>query len=101
MKNDPKVVLTIEIGHEICQVALTAAEWSTVLAGTSFEKEVVDYFDGQLFIYEWKFNSPNTNDSLVVDYRQREDVWSLANGFAGDIQDAALHFTDDESTGSN
>ena len=97
MKNEPKVVLTVEIGYEIRQVVLTTSEWAAVLSGTQLQKEVVDIYDGEQFIYDWKFNFPGATDSLVVEYRQEEDIWSLATGFAGDVHDAMLHYTDDEN----
>ena len=81
----PKSVnVSVEIGYELRTVSLSELEWKKVRTGHSLSKEILDYYEGEEFTYEFHFNSSDyKGNSLVVTYDD-------ADGFIGNIEDAFI-----------
>ena len=80
--------LSVEIGYELQSVDLTAAEFDLVRRGRSLQKTAVGYYEGSAFEYEFSFNNPSHEYSLVVNHDDGQDLlgeWS--------DEDWVVHYT--------
>ena len=71
--------LSVEIGYELQSVDLTVAEFDLIRSGKPLKKTVVGYYEGSSFEYEFKFNNPSHEYSLVVSHDDGQDIlgeWS-------------------------
>jgi hypothetical protein len=74
--------LSVEVGYALRTVSLSEDEFKLIKSGKPLSKEVEDYYEGDLFVYQFKFNQDPQN-SLTVTY-------DSGVGFLGDIDDAFL-----------
>ena len=85
MQKIKTINLSVEVGYELRTVSLSELEWKKVRSGHSLSKEIVDYYEGEEFTYEFHFNSSDyKGNSLVVTYDD-------ADGFIGNIEDAIIN----------
>jgi len=71
--------LSVEIGGDLQSVDLTVAEFDLIRSGKPLKKTVVGYYEGSSFEYEFKFNNPSHEYSLVVSHDDGQDLmgeWS-------------------------
>ena len=77
--------ISVEIGYELRTVSLLESEWKCVKSGDHLVKTTQDYYEGELFTYEFEFNGDAYEDAtLVVTYDDG------GTGFIGDIEDAII-----------
>ena len=63
------VHVSVTVGYELRTIILSANEWKNVKSGKELTKSVDDYYEGETFTYDFRFNGDMYDDaSLVVTY---------------------------------
>ena len=77
------MLIPITVGYELRTIILSANEWKNVKSGKELTKSIDDYYEGETFTYDFRFNGDMYDDaSLVVAY------YDGGVGFIGKIKNS-------------
>ena len=77
------MLIPITVGYELRTIILSANEWKNVKSGKELTKSIDDYYEGETFTYDFRFNGDMYDDaSLVVTY------YDGGVGFIGKIKNS-------------
>ena len=77
------MLIPVTVGYELRTIILSANEWKNVKSGKELTKSVDDYYEGETFTYDFRFNGDMYDDaSLVVAY------YDGGVGFIGKIKNS-------------
>jgi hypothetical protein len=85
------VNISVEIGYELHTLSVSNEEWTTIKAGEPFVKDLESHYEGELFTYEFNFNSDPENNLIVSYYGEDMDA---GDGYIGNIEGAILEYLD-------
>ena len=77
------MLIPVTVRYELRTIILSANEWKNVKSGKELTKSVGDYYEGETFTYDFRFNGDMYDDaSLVVAY------YDGGVGFIGKIKNS-------------
>lgn len=77
------MLIPVTVRYELRTIILSANEWKNVKSGKELTKSIDDYYEGETFTYDFRFNGDMYDDaSLVVAY------YDGGVGFIGKIKNS-------------